>query len=401
MFVIECSDRPMNEKSPPGEIRLTYLDVPAILSPVDIGRIDRSRLPQLLHEASQDPDQANMFMRLSFLFYSLGSFDLGAEMQARALARRSVYRYVCARSPRIRLLAIMGRDGGLDNAPIEYLLENSDVRLDLLFLDEDGGVPDIVPDHDVAIIALGESCKGAVRLEKLADVVASWPRPVINHPQQVLNCGRDRLHLLLKDAPGLLVPQTRRIPREKLSSVGFPVIIRPLDTHGGKGMQKIDNADMLAAVLQANDDAEFFVADYIDYRSPDGAFRKIRIALIDGAAYVCHLAISDDWMVHYIPAGMDMRPSKRAEEQQFMEGFEFDFAKRHQATLLKIHETLKLDYVVLDCGELQDGRLLLFEADSRAWIHAVDPVDLFPYKPSKMQKAFDAFTQMLATRMSQ
>ena len=50
-------------------------------------------------------------------------------------------------------------------------------------------------------------------------------------------------------------------------------------------------------------------------------------------------------------------------------------------------------------SETRDGRLLLFEADSRGWIHATDPVDLFPYKPAVMQKAFDGFRTMLLKHM--
>jgi hypothetical protein len=55
--------------------------------------------------------------------------------------------------------------------------------------------------------------------------------------------------------------------------------------------------------------------------------------------------------------------------------------------------------VVIDCAEDRDGQLLLFEADTRGWIHASDPIELFPYKPRIMQKAFDAFVAMLRHRM--
>ena len=57
----------------PSDIKLEALDLLPILSPVEIGRIDRALLPQMIHDASQDPDPGNMFMRLSLLFHSLGS----------------------------------------------------------------------------------------------------------------------------------------------------------------------------------------------------------------------------------------------------------------------------------------------------------------------------------------
>lgn len=39
-------------------------------------------------------------------------------------------------------------------------------------------------------------------------------------------------------------------------------------------------------------------------------------------------------------------------------------------------------------------------ADIGGWIHATDPDDVFPYKPPVMQKAFNAFRNMLAMRSS-
>ena len=382
------------------DVKLVHLDLPPILSPVEIGRFDRSVLPQMLHEASLDPDPANMFMRLSLLFHSLGSIDLGHEMHQRALEHRRVYRYRCALTPKVRLMAIMGPQGGLDNAPLEYLLENSDIRLDLVFLDEDGCLPEAIPDHDIAIVGLGESYKNRGQFERLISSLRSWPRPIINQPAFVLNCSRDKLYDELKGVPQLVLPQTRRVKRDVLSVDIFPKIIRPVDTHGGEGLAKIDSEGELQIYLESSDAAEFYVSDFVDFRSGDGLYRKLRIALIDGRPYICHLAITDHWIVHYIPAGMDLSAAKRAEEKGMMETFEAVFVKRHHKTLQAIHEKLGLDYVILDCAVMRDGALLLFEADTRGWIHGVDPVDIFPYKPAIMQKAFDGFRQMLLSRMS-
>ena len=389
----------MREGSGLPVFEFSTIDIPAIMSPVEIGRIDRSAMPQLLDEARQDADQANMFMRLSIVFSSLGALELAREMHDRALQWRRIFRYSCRRSPTVRLLAVMGEGGGLENAPVEYLLENSDIQLDLVFLHAEGRLPDLIPDHDIAIIGLGEASHKAAQFENLISIFSAWPRPVINRPQFILNCSRDRVYRFFKDVPGLVVADTRLMTRENISIDCFPKIIRPVDSHGGDGLVKIDDENMLGAYLETYADDVFYVIDYVDYRSPDGLFRKMRIALIDGKPHICHLAISDDWIVHYIPAGMELSADKRAEEEALMRSFDHDFAIRHEATLRCIHETLGLDYVVLDCSLLPDGRLLLFEADSRAWIHAVDPVEIFPYKPPVMQKAFDAFRTMLLQRL--
>ena len=55
----------------------------------------------------------------------------------------------------------------------------------------------------------------------------------------------------------------------------------------------------------------------------------------------------------------------------------------------------RLDYFAIDCGELPDGSLLLFEADVAMIVHAMDPPDMFPYKAPQMRKVFAAFTAML------
>jgi len=49
----------------------------------------------------------------------------------------------------------------------------------------------------------------------------------------------------------------------------------------------------------------------------------------------------------------------------------------------------------IDCGETPDGKLLIFEVDSCMIVHALDPVELFPYKQTQMHKLFAAFRQML------
>jgi hypothetical protein len=140
---------------------------------------------------------------------------------------------------------------------------------------------------------------------------------------------------------------------------------------------------------------EFYVARFVDYRSADGQFRKYRIILIEGQPYISHMAISSHWMIHYLNAGMADSAEKRAEEAAFMAGFDAGFAQRHAQAFRAIAERTGLDYVGLDCGETPDGELLIFEVDSDMIVHAMDPVDMFPYKQPQMRKLFDAFRQML------
>jgi hypothetical protein len=96
---------------------------------------------------------------------------------------------------------------------------------------------------------------------------------------------------------------------------------------------------------------------------------------------------------------MDASAEKRAEEAHLMQTFDTGFALRYQRQIESVAQQLGLDYVTIDCAELADERLLIFEVDSRGLVHAQDSVELYPYKPAVMQKVFDALEAMLLTRV--
>jgi hypothetical protein len=137
------------------------------------------------------------------------------------------------------------------------------------------------------------------------------------------------------------------------------------------------------------------VTTFVDYRSRDGLFRKARIAIIEGRPFVCHMAISQHWMIHYLNADMRNDAARRAEEARFMANFDGDFGMRHAAAFRSIAERTGLEYLPIDCAETQDGKLLVFEVGTAMIVHSMDPPDLFPYKRPQMDKVFKAFQAML------
>ena len=106
-------------------------------------------------------------------------------------------------------------------------------------------------------------------------------------------------------------------------------------------------------------------------------------------------AISSHWMIHYLNAGMADSAEKRAEEERCFASFDSGFALRHAQALRTIYERMGLDYLGIDCAETATGELLIFEVDSNMVVHALDPVDTFPYKQAQMQKVFAAFRALL------
>jgi len=178
--------------------------------------------------ALNDTDQANSFMRLFTLFQSAGLYDVAQEMHEKALSLRRFYRLQGPTQPSVRLLAIMGPRPEIDNSPVEYLVDETDIELILYYFDFDNPVSGPVPDHDVAMVAIGESLLGAPLLRMLNSVVEHWPRSILNSPSNILKCARDHLASLFANVSGLLVSNNRRIGRDDLLGLSFPYLIRPI-----------------------------------------------------------------------------------------------------------------------------------------------------------------------------
>ena len=377
---------------------------------VDIAALGKN----LLERAIANPRDGNLLMDVSTILQLTGNRDIALATQAQALETQRVYHLPAASGREvIRLLALLGPGDLMANTPLEFLLEGSDVALDMLYVMPDQPLPSVLPEHDLAFIAVGESDQNRPLLQQIENMITDWPRPVLNRPEKIAGMSRDGACALLKSAPGVVIPTSERIDRQTLEHIGrgelslatrleggdFPVIIRPVGSHAGNGLVKLDQPDGIADYLRTLPDQVFYVTPFIDYRSPDGQFRKSRIAVIDARPFASHLAISDHWMIHYTNAGMSENAAKRAEEARFMAGFDTDFAQRHAAAFAAISARLGLDYYGIDCAETAAGQLLIFEVDTSMIVHALDPVDVFPYKQPQMRKVFTAFQSLLTERI--
>jgi glutathione synthase/RimK-type ligase-like ATP-grasp enzyme len=377
-------------------------------SGADLGPLGQA----LLARAAADPRDACALMDAATILQFKGNMDLALTLQAEALQMRQHFLLPATERPaRLRVLAFMAPGDLMANVPLECLLEHSDAELHLYYLRSEG-CTDPIPEHDVLFVALSETENNAGLLDDASQVLADWPRPVVNRPDCIRRIARDHASTLLADVPQIAMPPTVRMKRDALERVAqnrkplgealpghdFPVIVRPLDSHAGHDLAKIESEAELGDYLRSCAAPEFFLSPFIDYRSADGHFRKFRVALIDGQPFACHMGISSYWMIHYLNAGMADSPEKRAEEAAFMNGFDEGFARRHAEALQAIHRRFGLDYVCIDCAEMPDGRLLIFEVDHAMIVHALDPVDLYPYKQPQMQKVFHAFRAMLGRR---
>ncbi|GAA4011815.1 RimK family alpha-L-glutamate ligase [Actimicrobium antarcticum] len=366
----------------------------------------------LLQRAQDNPADAHAYLDFSTVLQLTGDRNDALAVQAEAIAIQSVYSLPARQAgPGVRLLAIMGPGDLMANTPVEFLIENSDVSLDLLYLTADSGWPTVVPDHDVLLVAVAESDRNQPLLKRLTTDLANWPRPIINRPERIAVLSRDGACAALQDIAGVEMPATVRVDRTQLQAIAdgtlavtpllpdgdFPIIVRPTGSHAGQNLDKLSSPAEVASYLDKVDAARFYLSRFVDYRSADGQFRKYRIIIIDGIPFICHYAISSHWMIHYLNAGMTDSQPKRDEEAACMASFDQQFAVRHASAMQDIYGRLGLPYLGMDCAETSNGDLLIFEVDNAMIVHDMDPEGMFPYKKPVMRKVFDAFRQLLDT----
>ena len=361
------------------------------------------RMRRRIDECHAEPDGAGRAFDTSIALQLAFRRPEGLGHLNAALARSPMFR-IAGRDAPLRVLALVTPGDLMANTPLDFLTNELNVRLDWLYVLPGQKLPAVIPDHDVAFFAAGED--SAEMLARLAGLFAAWPRPALNDPRFLPALRREILPQLLQGHPGIRSPSAVAVTRGMLESGldvpgwdnRYPCLIRPLGSHAGSGLALLRDENQLRDYLRASAEQRFYLTDFEDYRGPDGLYRKYRVAFIDRQPFLCHMAISSDWMVHYLNAGMTESAEKRDEEARAMATFDSGFARRHAAAFDALHQRLGFDYYSIDCSETQDGRLLVFEADSAAIVHMMDPPDLFPYKQPQMRRVFAAFGDMLRRR---
>ncbi|HEX3365875.1 hypothetical protein [Phenylobacterium sp.] len=357
-----------------------------------------------------DPHDSGALMDLATLVQMRGDREKALELQASAIEQCRVYRTTHGTGQGPKILAFMAPGDFMTNTPIDFLLEGSNAELTLYYVDGDLPAPDRVPEHDVAFLAIGQADDGSAALARLRGAFDAWPRPVVNgHPDRIAALSRDGVADRFEGHPQVICPPTRRVDRAALAAVAagelalealhgdlrYPIIVRPIGSHAGKGLEKVGDAAELAAYVDGHAAEAFFIASFFDYAGADGLYRKLRVVFVDGKPFVAHMAVSARWMVHYLNADM-ADPANRAAEAEMMATFDAGFAQRHALAFEALTQAFGLDYFGIDCAETQDGRLVVFEADVAMIVHAMDPPEVYPYKKPAMEKLFSAFVAAMS-----
>jgi hypothetical protein len=306
-----------------------------------------------------------------------------------------------ARRPERRVLALAVPGDFQANLPLDPLLDARTTDLCTLWITQGDPLPDLPP-FDCVFIAIAEDGRHAQALAAADRIAESLPAPVINCGAKIASLSRDGAARLLRDLPDTIVPRQVCAGRDDLAALvsGGPIIVRPSGSHAGRGLARLSTAPDAARYCDSLPKTQtFFAAPFIDYRSPDGFWRKYRVIFVDGEPFPYHLAIHDDWMVWYYNAGMERSSCKRAEEARFLADITSAFPPSAMQALRGIATRVGLDVFGLDCSVMPDGRLLVFEVETGMIVHDADPAALYPYKKQYVPRIFRAMERMIDKRI--
>ncbi|MGZ3497230.1 MAG: tetratricopeptide repeat protein [Vulcanimicrobiaceae bacterium] len=344
-------------------------------------------------------------VRANFGMYDLlhvkGEPERAIAFQKRALERQQLFSTIAFEEQRSVLVLCTPGDFQA-NIPLDFVFDSRTTTVHKLYLLDAAQLEKIaLPRYDVVFNAIGESSDAAAALSLADAFIHAQRRPFINRPDRVLRTNRVRLIETLRDVDCRLadiVTLERGSIHDAALPFAYPLIIRPVGSHAGHGLEKIDDSAGLTEYVARTDAPEFFLSPFIDYRNADGLYRKYRIFCVDGEPYPCHLAISPNWMIHYYNAPMREHRWMRDEEAHFLGEFDRVFGPELQGALRSVAGALGLEYFGIDCTVDADGRLLIFEADPAMVVHTSDPVEIYPYKHEYVPRIFRAVERMLDRR---
>ncbi len=264
-------------------------------------------------------------------------------------------------------------------------------------------IPDLTPFACILNI-ITDPDQNPRTLDNLRKLLRGYRGRVINRPEAVLRSGRHQVAKLLAGIPDLIVPKAIRLRAAKpeigaqavaRAGLEFPAILRKVGTHTGKIVGIMQNLDELRSGLTA--ESEHFATEFVDFRSPDGLYRKYRVYFFGPRIVLRHMFVSDDWNVHVSARERFMRhrPDLLEEEAKLFASQGDAFAPALLHVFREVRGRIPLDYFGLDFGILPDGRAVLFEANATMSFFPVD-YGTYPYLKRCIPPAEQAFRAMVA-----
>ena len=306
----------------------------------------------------------------------------------------------------VPVLLLVSSTGG--NTPIEKLLDDRVFQTYIVVADfYDRKKP--LPKHRLIVNGIGDVdvAKGALDAAKM--LVGLTSAPVLNGPSAIQATSRCENASRMADLPGVIAPATRMFSHDLLSGPDganaiarngftYPLLLRAPCFHMGQHFVRVESEDALTAAASELPGEEVLAIEYLDARGLDGCARKYRVMVVDGQLYPLHLAISQDWKIHYFSADMVDRPDHRAEDAGFLADMPGALGEKAMAALELIRIALDLDYGGIDFGLSARGDVLLFEANATMIVQHPDEGKQWDYRRPAVERIHNAVSRMLLTR---
>ncbi|HTJ28722.1 MAG TPA: tetratricopeptide repeat protein, partial [Candidatus Limnocylindria bacterium] len=303
----------------------------------------------------------------------------------------------------VRVLVVTSAVGG--NVPLQHVLDDRVFQWATLFAQAYApGMP--LPPHDVVFNTVGDPDQDARALDFVELIATATDAPLLNAPAAVRATGRAAIAERLRDLPGVLTPRIATFPRAVAAApdgarvlaehgFGWPILLRAPGFHTGQHFVRVDAAAALGEALATFPGDEVLAIEYLDTRRADGTYRKYRVMFVGGALYPLHLAVSQEWKVHYFSAAMAEYAAYRDEERAFLENMEETLGARAIGALAAIRDALGLDYGGIDFALDDAGSVVAFEANATMVILPPPADERWAYRRAPIQRAIDACRVMI------
>ncbi|MDB5991166.1 MAG: hypothetical protein JWQ10_2569 [Herbaspirillum sp.] len=369
-----------------------------------------------------DPDLFQANQNIALILYREGRLAEADIHYDRAYRQQSLFIDPATMPMRNILILCAGRPG---NVPFDYLLpQTRNTRIKWVIEYAVRGEQQL-PHYDLIFNAIGDADTANRSRDAVDWFLALNSKPVLNPPEVIERTSRDQIGVLLDGIANIHIPRVIRWDRRQAAladtnanadtnmdpltaaaataALSYPVIVRPAGAHGGDGVVLVHSPQEMAAISAAAMAAtadELYLSSYCEYRSTDGFYRKYRVIFVDRKPYPYHLAISSQWLTHYVTADMLSLRWKLAEEYMFLNDPVTALGGAAWQALENMGQRLNLDFGGVDFSILPDGKLLLFEANATMLVHPEAYSAELKFKNIFVQRILDAFEQLLDRRIA-
>lgn len=235
-----------------------------------------------------------------------------------------------------------------------------------------------LPKTDILINSITDADSTLKSLEIAGKITSFVKRkhpniPIFNEPSKVLETTRDKIYKKYNALKGLYIPKVIRIKPESAAQVvelakkqglNYPFLMRPCGMHESKNLNLIKSkADNKLLERYAYDGTEYYLTEFVDYKSEDGLYRKARLLIIGGKICPRHYMTGEEWMVHgdLHEEYMSKHIETKKAEINFINNYRKMISEESLNSMMELYKRSGLDYLGFDFAIRPDKSILIFE----------------------------------------